>query len=115
MQSAPSHPLSAPQRFACAAAAALFVSFALISPCRAGPEFTTINLAGAPASGKSADKRAAPSSASMQTFGGLVSAKPANQPLDRTYPSSVDLAVGDLSAGAIRSMPISLPSPRPSR
>jgi hypothetical protein len=51
----------------------------------------------------------------MQTFGALVSAKPANQPLDRTYASSVDLGTGDLSAGAIRSMPTSLQSPRPSR
>jgi hypothetical protein len=114
MQSAPSRPLSAPPRFACAAAA-LLVSFALISPCHAGPEFTTINVVGAPASGQSADRRASSSSASMQTFGALVSAKPANQPLDRTYASSVDLGTGDLSAGAIRSMPTSLQSPRPSR
>jgi hypothetical protein len=51
----------------------------------------------------------------MQTFGALVSAKPATQPLDRSYASSVDLGTGDLSAGAFRSMPISSQSPRTPR
>jgi hypothetical protein len=115
MQSAPSHPPSGLQRFVPAAAAALFVSTALVSPCRAGPEFTAINAVNAPPSGQSADKRTAPSSASMQTFGTLVSAKPAGQPFDASYASSLDLGTGDLSAGAIRSMPTSSKSPRPSR
>jgi hypothetical protein len=48
----------------------------------------------------------------MQTFGTLVSAKPASQPLYRSYASSVDLGTGDLTAGAIRSMPTSSQSPR---
>lgn len=112
MQCAPSCPPSGSQRFVPAAAAALFVSIALISPCQAGPEFTTINAVNASASGHGADKRAAPSSASMQTFGTLVSAKPASQPLYRSYASSVDLGTGDLTAGAIRSMPTSSQSPR---
>jgi hypothetical protein len=51
----------------------------------------------------------------MQTFGTLVSAKPANQPLYRSYAASVDLGTGDLTAGAIRSMPISSQSPRAPR
>jgi hypothetical protein len=115
MQCAPSRPLSGLQRFVPATAAALFVSIGLISPCQAGPEFTAFSAVNASASGHSADKRSAPSSASMQTFGTLVSAKPANQPLYRSYAASVDLGTGDLSAGAIRSMPISSQSPRAPR
>ncbi len=115
MQCAPSRPQSGLQRFVPAAAAALFVSLALISPCQAGPEFTAVNVVSAPVSAQSTDKRPASPSASMQTFGALVSAKPASQPLDRTYASSVDLGTGDLSAGAIRSMPASSQSPRTPR
>ena len=114
MQSAPSHPPSGLQR-SVPAVAAFFVSIALISPCRAGPDFTAINAVNALPSVQSADKRTAPSSASMQTFGTLVSAKPASQPHDARYASSLDLGTGDLSAGAIRSMPIPSKSPRPSR
>jgi hypothetical protein len=115
MQCAPSRSLSGLQRFVPASAAALFVSIALISPCQAGPEFTAVNVVSAPVSTQSADKRSATPSASMQTFGALVSAKPATQPLDRSYASSVDLGTGDLSAGAFRSMPISSQSPRTPR
>jgi hypothetical protein len=114
MQCAPSRPLSGLKRFV-PAAAAMFVLIALMSPCQAGPEFTAVNGVSVPVSGQSADKRPATPSASMQTFGALVSAKPAAQPLDRTYASSMDLGTGDLTAGAIRSMPTSLQSPRPSR
>ena len=114
MQCAPSRPLSRPHR-CLPAAAAVLVAFALISPCQAGPEFTAVNGVNAPASGQSAEKRAVPASSAMQTFGTLVSAKPASQPLDRTYSSSLDLGTGDLSAGAIRSMPASSQSPRTPR
>ena len=113
MQCAPSRPLSRPHRCLPAAAAAL-VSIALIAPCQAGPEFTAINAVNA-SSGQSAERRTAPASASMQTFGTLVSPRPASQPLDRTYASSLDLGTGDLSAGAIRSMPASTQSPRTPR
>jgi hypothetical protein len=92
----------------------VLVSIALIAPCQAGPEFTAINAVNA-SSGESAAKRTVPPSASMQTFGTLVSAKPAGQPFDARYASSLDLGTGDLSAGAIRSMPTSSKSPRPSR
>jgi len=115
MQSALSRPLPGLPRFVPAPAAALFLSIALISPCRAGPEFTAISAVNASASGQSADKRAAPASASMQTFGTLVSAKTASQPLHRSFASSVDLGTGDLTAGAIRSMPTSSQSPRTPR
>ena len=115
MQCAPSCPPSGSQRFLPAAAAALVISIALISPCQAGPEFTAISAVNASGSGQSTDRRSAPSSASIQTFGTLVSAKPANQPLYRSYAASVDLGTGDLTAGAIRSMPTSSQSPRPSR
>ena len=116
MQCAPSRPLSRPHR-CLPAAAAVLVSIALIAPCQAGPEFTAINAVNAvnAASGQSAERRTAPASTSMQTFGTLVSAKPASQPLDRTYSSSLDLGTGDLSAGAIRSMPASSQSPRTPR
>jgi hypothetical protein len=113
MPCAPSRPLSRPQRFF--PAAAVLVSVVLTSPCQAGPEFTAINGVSAATSAQSADKRPAPSSAAMQTFGALVSAKPAAQPLDRRYASSIDLGTGDLSAGAIQSMPTALQSPRPPR
>lgn len=114
MQCAPSRPLSRPHR-CLPAAAAVLVSIALISPCQAGPELTAINGVNAPASGQSAEKRTAPASTSMQTFGTLVSPRPASQPLARTYASSLDLGTGDLSAGAIRSMPASSQSPRTPR
>ena len=110
MQCDLSRPLSGLQRFVPAAAAlfvSIFVTIALISPCQAGPEFTVINGLSAPASGQSPDRRTATPQASMQTFGALVSAKPVSQPLDRSYASSVDLGSGDLSAGALRSMPAS--------
>lgn len=114
MQYAPSRPLSRPHRFFPAAAAVL-VSIALIAPCQAGPEFTAINGVNAPSSGQSSERRTAPASASMQTFGTLVSPRPASQPLARPYASSLDLVTGDLSAGAIRSMPASTQSPRTPR
>ena len=107
-------PLSRPQRIFSAVAAVL-VSVVLTSPCQAGPEFTALNAVSTTVSGQSAEKRPVPSSASMQTFGALVSAKPAAQPLDRRYASSVDLGTGDLSAGTIPSMPISSQSSRTPR
>jgi hypothetical protein len=114
-----SRPLPRSQRFL-PASAALLVSIALISPCRAGPEFTAFSGVSAPVSGQSADNRPLPSSASMQTFGALVSSKPASQPPGRSPGSSVnlisgDLSAGDLSAGAARSMPTASQAPRTPR
>ena len=114
MQCAPSRPLPGWHRFV-PAAAALLVSVALVSPCRAAPEFTALNGVSAPAAGQSPDKRVATPPASMQTFGAMVSAKPATQPLDRSYASSLDLGSGDLSAGALRSLPAASQSPRTPR
>lgn len=114
MQCAPSRPLSRPHRFLPAAAGVL-VSIALIAPCQAGPEFTAVNGVNAPASGQSSERRTAPASASMQTFGTLVSPRLASQPQDRPYAPPLDLGTGDLSAGAIRSMPASTQTPRTPR
>jgi hypothetical protein len=113
-------PLSRPLPRSLPASVALLVSIALISPCHAGPELTAFSGLSAPVSVQSAEKRTTPASASMQTFGALVSSKPASQPPGRSPGSSVnlisgDLSAGDLSAGAIRLLPTASQSPRTPR